>query len=100
MRIKREQRTRVIHVRLFDSEYEEIARKVKESGLTMSEFVRRAANHRVIVSRIDEHVINELRRQGGLLKHVHAESGGAYSELTAEAIREIRDAVRRIEAGK
>jgi hypothetical protein len=31
-------------------------------------------------------MLKELRRIGGLLKHVHNESGGAYSQGTAMAL--------------
>lgn len=94
---KREYKTKIVNVRLSESEFLTLKRKAKNSGLTCSEFVRRAANNRRIVSRIEESAVNELRRIGGLLKHIHLESGGAYSRATAAGIDEIRKAVRKIE---
>lgn len=93
---KEQAKTKFIHVRLSEREYEILSGKVEASGLTFSEFVRRAINNRRITSRIEAHVVNELRRIGGLLKHIHVESGGAYSRATAAAIDDIRKAVRKL----
>lgn len=90
-------KTKTIHVRLSEEEYYALSRKVKYSGLNISAFVRRAANNRRITSRVEMHVVNELRKLGGLLKLVHNESGGAYRHATAAAIDEIRKAVRRLD---
>ena len=43
-----------------------------------------------------EAMVNELRRIGGLLKHIHNQSGGAYSRDTAAALVEITAAIKRI----
>lgn len=94
---KREYKTKIVNIRLSESEFQSLKRKAMRSGLTHSEFIRRAANNRRIVSRIEESAINELRRLGGLLKHIHLESAGAYSRATAAAIDEIRKAVRKLE---
>jgi hypothetical protein len=42
-------------------------------------------------------VLAELRRLGGLLKHVHLETRGTYSELTANAIRALEAYARELE---
>jgi len=89
-------KTKIIHVRLSEQEYETLLFKINASGLTISEFIRRAANNRRITSKIEANVVNELRRIGGLLKHVHNESNGAYSSDTASAIFEIREAVKHL----
>jgi len=34
-------------------------------------------------------MVKELRRMGGLMKHLHNESGGAYSKQTSKAIDAI-----------
>lgn len=90
-------KTKVIHVRLSESEYENLSQKVEASGLNVSEFIRRAANNRRISSKIEMHMVNELRRMGGLLKLVHSESGGVYSRATAAILDEIKKTVRRID---
>jgi hypothetical protein len=67
----------------------EIAGQAEISHLTMSEYIRRRVLGKRVVSQADMAVLAELRRLGGLLKHVHLETRGAYSELTANAIRAI-----------
>jgi hypothetical protein len=42
-----------------------------------------------VASKADLAVLGELRRLGGLLKHVHNESHGAYSTITAQAIKDL-----------
>jgi hypothetical protein len=42
-------------------------------------------------------VLAELRRLGGLLKHVHLETRGAYSQDTANAIRALESYARALE---
>lgn len=91
-------KTREIHIRLSDIEHQTISDKAVSAGMTISEFVRRAATGRRITSKIEAHAINELRRLGGLLKKVHTESGGSYSRATAAAIDEIRKVVRALAA--
>lgn len=91
-----EPKTKIIRIRMTEREYQEIIARADMSGLTLAEYIRRTASGRKIVSRVGQNAINELRKIGGLLKHVHNESGGAYSEKTAAAIADIRDAVKRI----
>ena len=80
-------KNRVIRVRLTEQSYIKAQRYADQCGVTISEYMRRVAERRKIVSRVEQNVVNELRRLGGLLKHVHTESGGAYSEDTANLIR-------------
>jgi hypothetical protein len=42
-----------------------------------------------VASKADLAVFGELRRLGGLLKHIHNETRGAYSSLTAQAIKDL-----------
>ncbi len=79
------------HLRLTVEEKQRIRDDADIAGLTISEFVRRRALGRAILPATDLAVIRELRRLGGLLKHVHVVSGGAYSSATAEAIAGIRE---------
>ena len=67
-----------------------------DAGLPVSELVRLRALGRPVVSRTDATTIRELRRLGGLLKVVHLESGGAYSEQTGAALGELRAAIARV----
>ena len=59
------------------------------SGLSASLLVRKRLLGGRVASRADIAVLSELRRLGGLLKHVHNETRGAYSSLTAQAIRDL-----------
>jgi hypothetical protein len=70
------------------------------AGLSLSEVIRRCCFGREIVAQTDVAVIGELRRIGGLLKHVHNESGGAYSAATASAINDIRAVITALSARK
>ena len=85
-----------MRLRVSESERRHITGQAAAADLTVSEYLRRCAAGRVIMSRTDDVVIRELRRIGGLMKHVHTESRGAYSEDTAAALRAVRDAVARV----
>lgn len=78
-----------LRLRLLVSEKQRLAEDAENAGLSMSELVRRRYFGRPIVTRSDKAVIRELRRQGGLLKHIHNQSNGAYSDLTANALRSL-----------
>jgi hypothetical protein len=41
-------------------------------------------------------MLKELRRIGGLLKHIHSESGGVYSKATAQALVALKDYIERL----
>ena len=80
----------VVRLRLTSQEKRRLRDEAELAGLTMSEFVRRRIFGRTVVAAVDRVMINELRRIGGLLKHVHVLSGGAYSKDTAAAIAEVQ----------
>jgi hypothetical protein len=91
--IKRSER---ISVRFSDKEKKQIWEQAAASVYTPSEFIRRCALGRQIVSRADlrilaekTRILNELRKLGGLLKHIHLETQGAYSQDTASAIQAL-----------
>lgn len=83
----------VIRVRVTAADRAHICRQAEAACLTVSEYIRRCATERVILSRTDDVMIRELRRIGGLLKHIHVESAGAYSESTAAGLESIRAAI-------
>jgi hypothetical protein len=90
------QRAGHIGVRLNDEERKQILEQARASGFTISDFVRRCILGKQIVSKADlrilaeqTRVLNELRKLGGLLKHIHVETRGAYSQDTANAIRAL-----------
>ena len=82
-------RTRKITFRLSESEYAQISDDMAVCGLTVSSLARKRLLRTRIASRADLAVLSELRRLGGLLKHIHNETRGAYSEFTAQAIKDL-----------
>ena len=57
------------------------------AGLGVSELIRKWYFGKRIVANVDLAVLRELRRQGGLLKHIHLQSKGMYSGETAQALQ-------------
>jgi len=81
--------TRKITFRLSESEYAQISDDLTVCGITISSLVRKRLLCVRVASRADLAVLSELRRLGGLLKHIHNETRGAYSSLTAQAIKDL-----------
>ncbi|KPC19469.1 Mobilization protein MobB [Pseudomonas syringae pv. maculicola str. M6] len=83
-------------------EADKIKEKAIDSGVSISEFLRCAALKRKTRSTVDSQVINELRRLGGLQKHLFAEggghtAGGHVSKEYGEILVNIKRAIQRIE---
>jgi hypothetical protein len=66
------------------------------AALSMSELVRRRYFGRPIIANADAVMLKELRRMGGLLKHIHNESDGAYSKDTAGALVALKAYIERL----
>ena len=81
------------NIRFTPTELEELKEAASIAGITVSTYVRQRALGRRIAANTDLIAIRELRRIGGLLKHIHNESGGAYSDLTADTLTEIQKAI-------
>lgn len=81
------------NIRFSPTELQELKETASIAGITVSTYVRRRALGRQIAANADLVMIRELRRIGGLLKHIHNESGGAYSDLTANTLIEIQKAI-------
>jgi hypothetical protein len=95
---ERKNRTGRITIRLTGEEYSQVRNDAGIAGLTMAAFGRRRLLGARVASKADLAVLAELRRLGGLLKHVHNESRGAYSALTAQTIRDLSAYVRTLTA--
>ena len=89
----------VVNVRLTEAEKAQLKEDADAAGLSLSELVRRRATGRPVLANADAVMIRELRRLGGLLKHVHVESGGAYSSATADALRVVTEYIGRLSIG-
>jgi hypothetical protein len=70
------------------------------AGMPVAELVRLRSLARPVVPRTDATTIWELRRLGGLLKKVHVDSGGAYSDATSVALSALTDAIRLLPSGR
>ena len=81
--------TKNINIRVTQRERNAIQEQAEVSGLSISEYIRRRVYGCYIPSRIEKRMLSELRRQGGLLKHIFYESQGIYSEKTATALDNI-----------
>jgi hypothetical protein len=88
--------TERLDVRVAHGEKEQLRGIARAAGLGVSDLVRLRALGRPVVSRTDATTIRELRRVGGLLKKVHVDSGGAYNQQTAAALRTLHAAIARL----
>ncbi|KGW48944.1 nikA protein [Burkholderia pseudomallei MSHR684] len=64
--------------------------------MSVGQFVLAAALGRRTRTKIEAHILNELRRLGGLQKHLFNEGGGMLSKEYAAILVEIREAIARI----
>lgn len=76
----------IVNVRLTSEEKERLRDDADMAGLSMSALIRARYFGRPVVAHADQVLIKELRRVGGLLKHIHNESGGIYNKDTAGAL--------------
>jgi hypothetical protein len=87
-------RQRHIGIRLDESEYGKIMAESEKAGVTVSAYIRSKAIRGFMqiprYAKLDNEHIGQLSRLGGLLKKIHVESGGAYSQKTADTLEEIR----------
>jgi hypothetical protein len=80
----------VVNVRVTTAEKNQLKEDAHNASLTVSALVRRRYFGRPIIASSDAIMIRELRRLGGLLKHVHAESNGVYSTDTLGILKAIK----------
>ena len=86
----------VITVRLTATEKTRLKEDADLAGLSLSELVRRRYFGKPIIANADAVMIKELRRVGGLLKHVHNESKERYSQETAAALTVLKDYIEKL----
>jgi hypothetical protein len=86
--------TERLDVRVAPVEKARLRALADDAGTTVAQLVRQRALGRPVVTRTDATTIRELRRLGGLLKKVHVDSRGAYSQATADALRDLHAAIR------
>ena len=88
--LDREPLDAIINVRVSEREKAAVRTSAATAGLSISAYCRRRFLGRPVIAHGDRAIIRELRRQGGLLKSLHTESHGAYSDATAAALDSIR----------
>ena len=86
-----------LYLRVNKKEYEAIKEKAKISGLSVSEYIRRLALGFKVCSKFDFNILNELRRQGGLIKHLHNESHGVYNPKMTAALETLISCASKLE---
>ena len=95
-----EQMTAPFQVRLTPTERTELEAAAETAGVTLSEYIRRRALGRRVVARralTDIQTLNELRRLGGLVKHLALEEVGNPDDLRT-ALAALREAAERVAA--
>lgn len=85
-----------VNVRLTAAEKARLREDAELAGLSVSELIRRRYFGRPIVASADASMVRELRRLGGLVKHIHNESRGAYSAQTAALLVAVTDQIGRL----
>jgi hypothetical protein len=88
----------IVNVRLTSSEKERLKEDADMAGLSMSELVRRRYFGKPIIANADAIMLKELRRIGGLVKHVHNQSNGAYNTETISALSTLKKYIEKLTA--
>jgi len=86
----------VVNVRVTASEKAELREAASLAGLSVSEYARRRIFGRRVVASADLAMIRELRRLGGLLKHLYGQTGDTYSRETAAALAAIKGYIEKL----
>lgn len=89
-------KTAQVRIRFTPDEKTKAEALATEGGLTLSGYIRRRALGLPVRSKADTQMINELRRLGGLVKHIHNQTEGVYSLETSGVLVQITEAIKRI----
>ena len=85
-----------ISFRVSDELHKKLAAQAEQADMSISELIRRRTEGHPIIHRSDLKQVSELRRLGGLLKHIHNETGGVYAQETLDCLHEIKKTLRSI----
>ena len=91
-----EKKAERLTVRFRPVELKDISNQAENSGLSVSELIRRRALEKHITAATDLKMLSELRRIGGLVKHLFNETNGLYRQKTSALLDELHAAVVRI----
>jgi hypothetical protein len=95
---ERELKSEIIGVRFTAEERQFFSVEADICGVSPSSLIRSRSLGKRVTSKADLRVLAELRRLGGLLKHLHNETKGAYSARTSDCLREIAAYIRNLNA--
>ncbi|OKS58547.1 plasmid mobilization protein MobA [Pseudomonas syringae] len=83
-------------IRCFDEEEALVRQKAYDCGMSVGQFVLAAALGKRTRSKVEAHILMELRRLGGLQKHLFNEGGGKLSKEYAAILAELKAAIERL----
>ncbi|WP_426575595.1 plasmid mobilization protein MobA (plasmid) [Xenorhabdus stockiae] len=83
-------------IRCFPEEKESVRKKAEAAGLSIGAFMLRSALSRKIEPKCDTELIMELRRLGGLQKHLFKEGGGVLSKEYSDVLISIQKAILKV----
>jgi hypothetical protein len=87
---------RRVTIRLSQSEKDSLAEDANLAGLTISELIRRRYFGKPIITATDRATIRELRRIGGLLKHIFSQTDRTADNELLITLNELKDCIKRI----
>jgi hypothetical protein len=87
-----------IDIRCLEVEKAQLQQKAADCGMTVTAYMVSAALGRQTRSKVDAQILNELRRLGGLQKHLFTEGGGKLSKELAAVLAEVQAAIARVAA--
>ncbi|KIZ49164.1 mobilization protein [Pseudomonas oryzihabitans] len=83
-------------IRCYEDEEKLVRQKAYDCGVSVGQFLLAAALGRRTRNRMEAHILNELRRLGGLQKHLFNEGKGQHSREYAQILVELKAAISRI----
>lgn len=83
-------------VRVSPEEKAVLREKAADCGVSTPEFLRAAGLARPTRSKMEAHILNELRRLGGLQKHLFNEGKGVLSKEYSAVLVELKAAIARL----
>jgi hypothetical protein len=94
-----EKKVERLTLRFRPGELRELLEQADISGLSVSELIRRRALKMRIMPATDLRMLSELRRIGGLVKHLFNETNGLYQQKTSALLDELHAAAVRVGRG-
>ncbi|MGK2894467.1 plasmid mobilization protein MobA [Klebsiella michiganensis] len=86
----------LLGIRCFPEEKKKLQESAQAAGLSVGEYLRRCGLGRRIKAKCDTELIMELRRLGGLQKHLFKEGGGVLSKEYSEVLVAIQKAILKV----